>query len=168
MPQDQGKLRHLLALLAQLEEGGLARVRLHELRNPLQDALVLLRHDGLVVVALDVVGWSPWDDASTRNRIAVVARHAREVLLLCGRRGDRSSLRLRLMRLELALLVAYMVGRVLLVVLRPLARVLLLVWIDVLHLQAIGPRCRGIVFGRIVGGWKFPSRKDSVSKAVGV
>jgi hypothetical protein len=67
------------------------------------------------------------------------------MLLLCGGRGDRSSLSLRLMRLELALLVAYMVSRVLLVVLRPLARVLLLVRIDVLHLQAIGLRCRGVI-----------------------
>lgn len=152
MPQDQGELWHLLALLAQLEEGRLARVGLHELRNPLQDALVLLRHDGLAI-ALNIVRRSTWNDATARHRVAVVASHAREVLLLRGSRSDRSSLRLRLMRLELSLLlVGYMVGRVLLVVLRPLAGVLLLVRVDVLHLQAIVLRCRGgscAVLGRI-------------------
>ena len=145
MPQNQGKLRHLLALLAQLEEGGLARVGLHKLRNPLQDALVLLRHDGLAV-ALDIVCRSTWNDAAARYRVAVVvASHARKVLLLRCSRRRRSSLRLGLLRLELGLLlVGYMVGRVLLVlVLRPLARVLLLVRVDVLHLQAIVLRCRG-------------------------
>lgn len=54
------------------------------------------------------------------------------------------------MRLELALLMRYMMGRVLLVVLGPLARVLLLVRIDVLHLQAIGLRCCDGDCGKLV------------------
>lgn len=143
MPQNQGKLRHLLALLGQLQESSLARVGLHKLRNPLQDALVLLRHDSLVV-ALDVVGRSARNYAGTWDRGAIVGGHAIEVLLLCGSGGDSGGLGLRLMGLQLALLVNYMVSLVLLlVVLRPVTRVLLLVLVDVLHLRAMGVRDRG-------------------------
>ena len=149
MPQNQGKLRHLLTLLGQLQESGLARVGLHKLRNPLQDALVFLRHNSLVV-ALDVVGRSARNYAGTWDRGAIVGGHAVEVLLLRGSSGDSGGLGLCLMCLQLALLVNYMVGLVLLVVLRPVARVLLLVLVDVLHLRAMGVRDRGSCCGGFV------------------
>lgn len=67
------------------------------------------------------------------------------MLLLRGGSGDGSSLGLGLMCLQLALLVDYIMGLVLLVVvLRPLARVLLLVLVNVLHLRTLGLRgCDG-------------------------
>lgn len=42
MPQDQGQLRHLLTLLAELQQRRLARVRVQHLRDPIQHAPVLL------------------------------------------------------------------------------------------------------------------------------
>ena len=143
MPKDQGELWHLLALLRQLQERSFARVRLHQLRNPLQDALVFLRHDRLAV-ALDIVCWPARNHAGAWDRGAVVASHAIEVLLLRGSSSHGGSLSLCLVRLELALLVDYMVLLVLLVVLlRPVPRVLLLVLVDVLHLRASGRRSCG-------------------------
>ena len=147
MPQDQGKLWHLLTLLRQLQECGLARIGLHELRNPFQNALVLLRHDSLIV-ALDVVGWPTRNYARAWDRGAIVGGHAVEVLLLCGSGGHSGGLGLCLMCLQLALLVNYMVGLVLLVVLRPVARVLLLVLVNVLHLRPMGGASRDSRCGR--------------------
>ena len=48
VPQDQGKLRDLLALLAELEEGLLARVLVEEIGNVLHGATVVLRHVGVL------------------------------------------------------------------------------------------------------------------------
>lgn len=42
MPQNQGQFGHLLALLAQLQQGTLAGVRIHHLGNPLQHPSVLV------------------------------------------------------------------------------------------------------------------------------
>jgi hypothetical protein len=109
------------------------------LRDPVKNALVLVRHAD-VCVRLDVVG------RPTRRyhvvawyRGAIVARDAIVVLLL-SRRGcssGRLCLRLRL-RLCLKLTVlAYMVVLLLVMTLGPLARVLLLVREDMLHLSLI-------------------------------
>ena len=114
--------------------------------------MVLLRHDGLVV-ALDIVCWSTRNYAAAGHGGAVVASHAVEVLLLSGSGGDGSSLGLGLMGLQLALLMDYMMCLVLLMVLRPVAGVLLLVLVNVLHWRARGLRCRA---GRC-GKW-FASR----------
>lgn len=120
MPEDQGKLGHLLPLLAQLQKRRLPRVRLHQLGNPLQHAPVLLGHANLAV-ALKVICRSSRDDAAAGHGCTVVARDAIVVLLLslgCGLRGGsglRLSLSLRL-RLELTVL-GYMVILVLVVAL---------------------------------------------------
>jgi hypothetical protein len=92
---------------------------------------------------LNVVGRPARSDhVVARQSGAVVARDAIVVLLL-GRHGCcggclclRLSLRLRLLRLELTVL-AYMVVRLLVMTLGPLARVLLLVREDMLHLSLI-------------------------------
>jgi hypothetical protein len=142
MPEYQGQLRDLFALLAQLQQRRFARHRLHELRDPVQNALIFLRHAN-VCVRLNVVGRPARSDhVVARQSGAVVARDAIVVLLL-GRHGCcggclclRLSLRLRLLRLELTVL-AYMVVRLLVMTLGPLARVLLLVREDMLHLSLI-------------------------------
>ena len=137
MPKDQRQLWDLLSLLAKLEEGRLAGGRLHQLRDPVEDAPVLLRHPD-IGVRLEVVGRAAWDDAIALDRRPVVARDPVVVLLLgLGGSGGGSgslSLRLRSLRLELSML-GYMVVGVLVVALRPLTRVLLLlVREEVLHL----------------------------------
>jgi hypothetical protein len=140
VPENEGKFWHLLPLLAKLEKRRLSRVRLHELSDPVQDAPVLLRQ-ARVTIALEIVRRSTWDDAAARHAAAVISRDAIVVLLLCGRLlGSLGRLRLRLnlglrlLRLKLSML-GYMVIRMLVVSLRPLARVLLLVCEDVLHLR---------------------------------
>jgi hypothetical protein len=136
MPKDQRQLRHLLSLLAQLQKGRFAGHRFHELRDPIQDALVFFCHAN-VCVRLDIVGRS-----ARRNHVvaryggAIVARDAIVVLLL-GRRGCSSGclslgLRLRLC-LKLTML-RYMMMWLLVVGLGPLALILLLVREDMLHL----------------------------------
>ena len=54
MPQDQGELGHLLPLLAQLQQGGLARVLVEQVGDVLQRAAVVLGHRGLERVVLGV------------------------------------------------------------------------------------------------------------------
>lgn len=139
MPQDQSQLRHLFALLAQFQEGRLACGRLHELCDPVQNALVLLRHAD-VGVRLDVVGGPARYHVVVRHGSAVIARDAIVVLLLRGLCCDGGSLSLSLhltllcLCLKLAMLLGYMVVRLLMVTLRPLSRVLLLlVREDMLH-----------------------------------
>lgn len=140
VPEYQCKLRHLFSLLAQLQESGLACQWLHQLRNPVQDALVLLRHADFCV-RLHIVGWAAGrDDVVARKSGAIVPGGGDAVVVLllgcgCGGRGCLC-LGLRLC-LELAVL-AYMVMRLLVVTLRPLAWVLLLlVREDMLHLLLI-------------------------------
>jgi hypothetical protein len=103
VPENEGKFWHLLPLLAKLEKRRLSRVRLHELSDPVQDAIVVLLLCGRLLGSL-------------------------------GRLRLRLNLGLRLLRLKLSML-GYMVIRMLVVSLRPLARVLLLVCEDVLHLR---------------------------------
>jgi hypothetical protein len=145
MPQDQSQLWHLLALLAELKQGGLACCWLHKLRNPIEHTPVLLRHANLRV-RLQIVRGTARHDAVAGDSCPIVARDPLVVLLLglCSGSGGGGglclSLRLRLrlrrlsLRLELTVL-AYMVIGVLVVALRPLARVvLLLLREEVLHL----------------------------------
>jgi hypothetical protein len=129
MPQDQSQLWHLLALLAELKQGGLACCWLHKLRNPIEHTPVLLRHANLRV-RLQIVRGTARHDAVAGDSCPIVARDPLVVLLL--------RLRLRLRRLSLRLeltVLAYLVIGVLVVALRPLARVvLLLLREEVLHL----------------------------------
>ena len=141
MPENQGKLGHLLALLAQLQQSRLARGWLHELRNPIEYAPVLFRHADLGV-GLHVVRGAAGYDAVAGDSCPIVARDPLVVLLLGlrGGSGGSGSLRLSLRRLRLGLrleltVLGYMVVWVLVVALRPLARVvLLLLREEVLHL----------------------------------
>jgi hypothetical protein len=147
MPENQCQLWDLLPLLAKLKEGRFAGGRLHQLRDPVEDAPVLLRHAD-IGVRLDVVGRTARDDAVALDRCPVVARDPVVVLLLglggSGGRGGRLSLRLSLRSLSLKLSVlGYMMIGVLVVALRPLTRVLLLlVREEVLHLLLIRLRSR--------------------------
>jgi hypothetical protein len=141
VPQNQSKLRYLLALLAELKQGGLACCWLHKLRNPVQYAPVLLCHANLGV-RLQVVRGTSRHNAVTGHGRPIIARDPLVVLLL-GLRGGGSgsgslSLSLRLSRLRLRLeltVLGYMMVGMLVVALRPLARVvLLLLREEVLHL----------------------------------
>jgi hypothetical protein len=141
MPQDQSQLWHLLALLAELKQGGLACCWLHKLRNPIEHAPVLLCHANLGV-GLQVVRGTSRHNAITGDGCSIIARDPLVVLLLglrggsCGSGSLCLSLRLRCLSLRLELTVlAYMVIGMLVVALRPLARVvLLLLREEVLHL----------------------------------
>lgn len=148
MPQDQSKLWDLLALLAELKQGGLACRWLHKLRDPIEHTPILLRHANLGV-RLQIIRGTSRDDAIARDSGPAVARDPLVVLLLGLRSGGGGggslclSLRLRLCRLSLRLeltVLAYMVIGVLVVALRPLARVVLLllreeVLLHLLHLS---------------------------------
>jgi hypothetical protein len=149
VPEYQSQLRHLFALLAQLQEGGLARCRLHELRDPVKHSLVLLC-DVDVGVCLNIVGRSARDHVVARQRGSVVARDAIVVLLL-GRRGCCGcclclGLKLTVLR--------YMVMRLLVVRLGPLTLVLLLVREDMLHLLLRLVVSRGVEVIRGVERWE--------------
>jgi hypothetical protein len=147
VPENQCQFWYLFSLLAQLKEGRLAGGRLHQLRDPVEDAPVLLRHPN-IGVRLDVVGRTAWNDSIALDRRPVVARDPVVVLLLglggSGRRGRCLSLRLSLRGLGLELSVlGYMVIGMLVVALRPLTRVLLLlVREEMLHLLLIRLRSR--------------------------
>ena len=150
MPEDQSQLGHLLALLAQLQQGRLARCGLHKLRNPVEHAPVLLRHAD-IRVGLHVVRRAARHDAIAGDSCSIVARDPLVVLLLglCGSSGGGGGLclSLRLHRLSLQLTVlGYMVVGVLVVALRPLARIVLLrLREEVLHLLHLLLRRRGWV-----------------------
>lgn len=151
MPQDQSELWYLLALLAELKQGRLPCCWLHKLRDPVEHAPVLLCHADLCI-RLQIVRGTSRDDAIARDSCSVVTRDPLVVLLLGLRSGGSSgsslclSLRLRLRRLSLRLeltVLAYMVTRVLMMTLRPLARVmLLLLREEVLHLLHLSRGCR--------------------------
>lgn len=153
MPEYQSKLWYLFALLAQLQQGRFACSRLHELRDPVKHTPVLLSHANLGV-RLYVVRGAAGHDAVAGDSCSVVARDTLVVLLLglCGGGGGGGSLRLSLrlrglrLRLKLAML-SYMVVGVLMVTLRPLARVvlrLLLLREVVLHLLHLSRRSMGL------------------------
>jgi hypothetical protein len=151
MPEDQSQLGHLLALLAQLQQGRLARCGLHKLRNPVEHAPVLFRHAD-IRVGLHVVRRAARHDAIAGDSCSIVARDPLVVLLLglCGSSsgGGGLCLRLHLRRLSLHLTVlGYMVIGVLVVALRPLARIVLLRLLreEVLHLLHWSLRRRGWV-----------------------
>ena len=150
MPEDQSQLGHLLALLAQFQQGRLARCGLHKLRNPIEHAPVLLCHAHLRV-GLHVVRRAARHDAVAGDSRSIVARDPLVVLLLglCGSSGGGGGLclHLRLRRLSLQLTVlGYMVIGVLVVALRPLARIVLLrLREEVLHLLHLMLRRRGWV-----------------------
>jgi hypothetical protein len=142
VPQDQSQLRNLLSLLAQLQESSLTGSRLHKLGYPLEDAPVLLGHAN--ISGLDVVRRSARHDVVARHGRAVVGRKLLVVSLLGSLLGSLSldvrCLRLCLrLRLELTVL-GYMVLRLLMMALPPLARVLLLMGEEMLHLL----RCRRV------------------------
>jgi hypothetical protein len=149
VPKNQCQLWDLLPLLAQLKEGRLAGSRLHQLRDPVEDAPVLIRHANLGV-RLDIVCGAARDNAVALNRRPIVARNPVVVLLLgLGGGGGGSgglSLRLSLRGLCLSLqltVLGYMMVGVLVVALRPLAGVLLLlVREEVLHWLLIRVRLR--------------------------
>lgn len=148
MPEDERQLRDLLSLLAKLEQRRLPCVRLHELGDPLKYTTVFLRHPSFTT-ALKVVCRSARNEAASRHGGSVVARDALVVLLLSCSRGGCGGLRLRLslgLCLKLAVL-GYMVIRVLVVSPGPLARVLLLVREDVLHLSLLFHKAVAVVEG---------------------
>lgn len=77
VPQDQGKLRDLFPLLAELQESLLARVLVEEIGDVLHGATVVLRHVGVIGATVLV------------NRVEGVGmvgsgRDAVEVSLLCS------------------------------------------------------------------------------------
>lgn len=132
MPEDQSQLWDLLPLLAQLEKRSLASGRLHKLGHPFQHAPVFVRHAN--VSCLHVVCWAPGDGVVARQSGAIVGR---ELLVVLALGSGLDSLRLLLcmqlcgLRLMLAML-GYMVLRLLVVALTPLA-VLLLMREEMLH-----------------------------------
>ncbi len=89
VPQDQGQLRHLFALLAELEQGRLSGAAVHELGDPAQDAAILVadavlqrgRRRSLAAVAVQVV-----------RQDVVVGRDAVIVMLLRERGRGRCGL----------------------------------------------------------------------------
>ncbi len=87
MPQYKSQLGHLLALLAQLEEGGLARVLTEQVGDVAQGAAVVLR-DILEPGLLDVGGSR---DSHAGGGIVVRVGQSVVVLLL-GREGNLLSL----------------------------------------------------------------------------
>ena len=150
VPENQSQLRNLFSLLTQFQESRFTRGRLHELSYPLQNAPVLLRHAD-IRVGLHVVRRAARHDAIAGDSCSIVARDPLVVLLLglCGSSsgGGGLCLSLRLHRLSLQLTVlGYMVVGVLVVALRPLARIVLLrLREEVLHLLHLLLRRRGWV-----------------------
>src|SRR4051812_6905238 len=101
VPQYQGQLWHLFALLAQLQESRFAGTRLHELRDPVENAFVLFRHAD-VGVGLNIVGRSARDHVVIdRQTCAIVARDTIVVVLLrrLGRLSSSLSLHLTVLGL---------------------------------------------------------------------
>lgn len=83
MPEDQGQLRDLLALLAQFQKSGLASGRLHQLRYPFQDASVLVGHAG--IRCLNVVCGPSGNGIVAGYARAIVGRELLVVLSLGSR-----------------------------------------------------------------------------------
>lgn len=77
VPQDQGELRNLFALLAELQEGLLARVLVEEIGNVLHGATVVLGHVG-------VLGATVLVDSVEGVGMVGSGRDAVEVSLLCS------------------------------------------------------------------------------------
>ena len=141
VPEDQSQFRYLLPFLTKLQEGGLACSRLHQLRDPLQHAPVLIRDSILTAdpdLRAQIICRSSWNSsAAARDSSPVVARNTVVVLLLLLllllRGLNSSGLGLCLSLLMLNLLRCMVIG-VLVVALHPLGRELLLVLEIVLHL----------------------------------
>jgi hypothetical protein len=138
MPQNQGQLRHLLALFTQLQKCSLPRRGFHQFGNPPKHSLVLLRHAHLSADLVDVGCRTARNRISAWNACSIVARIYDTIVLVLlsdrGGGGSGSGLSLDLLLLHM---VGRMVIRVLMVTLRPLGGELLRVHEVLLHLVEV-------------------------------